>query len=394
MTLPIAVRTPAVPGAPAAPADAAGETSTETSAAFESLLLALTGTPVVAMPTAVPTAVSTAGTAQDQAAAIGTAPAGLPAGAPPAVGSAPAAPAAFPVPAPASPLAPGAPNQVVADHPTDPSAVPGEPLWLEVAPGTAGGPLAHEAATSAGDASVPAAPAAPATPVTAPVTAGPAAPAEPTAARAEGAETTSVPAAPDAGPAPALAGEAPVVAEAAPEPAAAPAAVDAPTAQPVTFPAPVAHTSHTAAAEAPARTEPAAAPPPAQQLSAEIVPLRNRDGEHTLTVQLHPVDLGPITVTAQVRGQDIQLDLGGATEAGREALRAALPELRRELERAGFDSCLLNTGTGGARDDHRQTQWLRSALAGAPATGAVTGSDPVAPAPVRSRTAGVLDLHA
>jgi flagellar hook-length control protein FliK len=147
------------------------------------------------------------------------------------------------------------------------------------------------------------------------------------------------------------------------------------------------------AAVAPAaRTEPAAAPPPAEQLAAEIVPLRSRDGEHKLTVHLHPVDLGPITVTAQVRGNDIQLDLGGATEGAREALRAALPELRRELERAGFDSCLLNTGTGGAREDRRPPHWQRPA-ATEPLAGPAA-PEPVAATPVRSRTAGVLDLHA
>ncbi|MFL6140959.1 MAG: flagellar hook-length control protein FliK, partial [Labedaea sp.] len=149
------------------------------------------------------------------------------------------------------------------------------------------------------------------------------------------------------------------------------------------------------AAPAPAaKPQPAAPPPPASQLAAEIAPLRSRDGEHTLTVHLHPVDLGPITVTAQVRGQDIQLNLGGATESGREALRAALPDLRRELEQAGFSSCLFNTGTGGREDNRpawlRQNPEARDEVSGPtatplPATAATAG---------RSRTTGVLDLHA
>jgi flagellar hook-length control protein FliK len=172
-----------------------------------------------------------------------------------------------------------------------------------------------------------------------------------------------------------------------------PPAPDTAPAQPAAVTAPLTHTAATAATAAPGKPEPAAAPPHANQLAAEIVPLRNRDGEHKLTVHLHPIDLGPITVTAQVRGQDIQLDLGGGTEAAREALRAALPELRRELERAGFDSCLLNTGTGGAQDDHRQPQWLRSVL-GDTAADPLAAPDAVAATPTQSRTAGVLDLHA
>jgi flagellar hook-length control protein FliK len=98
-------------------------------------------------------------------------------------------------------------------------------------------------------------------------------------------------------------------------------------------------------AAAPAAADPArpAVPAsPAAQVAAPVIPLRaDGDGIHRLTVQLHPADLGPVNVLAELRGGDIHLHLAGATEAGREALRAALPELRRELEQAGFQATSL-----------------------------------------------------
>ncbi|RLK53653.1 flagellar hook-length control protein FliK [Actinokineospora cianjurensis] len=144
----------------------------------------------------------------------------------------------------------------------------------------------------------------------------------------------------------------------------------------------------------------------AHQLAAELSPLRGHNGEHELTVHLHPVDLGPVSLTARISGGDIHIDLGSATDAGREALRAALPELRRELEKAGFGSCQLSdsgfAGTGQGTGDQwsQRAQWDQwtAAAADRARTGATQTSQaatsrstgPAAPA----RTAGVLDLHA
>jgi flagellar hook-length control protein FliK len=172
----------------------------------------------------------------------------------------------------------------------------------------------------------------------------------------------------------------------------APLGVDALAAALHQAPASAAVQQATALAPVLAAERPAPAPP-AQQLAAEIVPLRDKNGEHSLTVSLHPVDLGPITVTARIQGTDIHLDLGGATESGREALRNALPDLRRELERAGFTSCLLDSNAGGSTGERRMPWQLpRDAGQGSGPASSVTGADL---APVRSRTgAGQLDLHA
>ncbi|WP_440902009.1 flagellar hook-length control protein FliK, partial [Actinosynnema sp.] len=114
--------------------------------------------------------------------------------------------------------------------------------------------------------------------------------------------------------------------------------------------APTAPTPQVAApapAQAPAAPQPVPQLPPSSQLAAALAPLRGRNGVHELTVHLHPLDLGPIAVTAQVNGDQIQLTLSGATETGRDALRAALPDLRREMERAGFGATSFTGGQDG-----------------------------------------------
>jgi len=87
---------------------------------------------------------------------------------------------------------------------------------------------------------------------------------------------------------------------------------------------------------------------PAAQVVAVLHPLRSApDGVHQLTVHLHPAELGPVSVRAEIRNGDIHLHLAGATEAARDALRMALPELRRDLQAAGFTAGSLDVQPDG-----------------------------------------------
>jgi flagellar hook-length control protein FliK len=69
------------------------------------------------------------------------------------------------------------------------------------------------------------------------------------------------------------------------------------------------------------------------------------NGERTLSVNIAPEALGPITVKAHLGGEGIRMELSAPTDAGREALRAMLPELRRELAAAGSGTITLSTGS-------------------------------------------------
>jgi flagellar hook-length control protein FliK len=111
--------------------------------------------------------------------------------------------------------------------------------------------------------------------------------------------------------------------------------------------APTAPTAEAAPTAAPVPTPPAAA-----QVAMRIAPLRlDADGVHRLTVHLHPVDLGPVQVVAEIRNGDINLQLTGTTDAGTEALRDSLADLRRELEDSGFGNCTLDLRQGNPQQD-------------------------------------------
>jgi len=71
-------------------------------------------------------------------------------------------------------------------------------------------------------------------------------------------------------------------------------------------------------------------------------------GERTLSVNIAPEALGPITVKAHLGSDGIRMDISAPTEAGREALRAMLPELRRELAASGGGNITLNTTADGS----------------------------------------------
>jgi hypothetical protein len=100
----------------------------------------------------------------------------------------------------------------------------------------------------------------------------------------------------------------------------------------------------TQASTAPTQTAPQTPQlPPAAQLALRLAPLRaGPDGTHTLTIVLNPDELGPVSVVAIVKGDQLSVQLTGATDASRDALRAALPELERDLRDGGFATLTLN----------------------------------------------------
>ena len=89
-----------------------------------------------------------------------------------------------------------------------------------------------------------------------------------------------------------------------------------------------------------------------------IVPLKlDADGVHRLTVHLHPVDLGPVQVVAEIRNGDINVQLTSGTEAGNDALRNALDDLRRQLDDAGFRNTSLDLRQGNAQQEQARQQF-------------------------------------
>ena len=54
-----------------------------------------------------------------------------------------------------------------------------------------------------------------------------------------------------------------------------------------------------------------------------------------MTLRVSPEDLGPLTVRAHIDSSGVRIELFASGDAGREAVRHVLPELRRGLEDSG-----------------------------------------------------------
>lgn len=104
--------------------------------------------------------------------------------------------------------------------------------------------------------------------------------------------------------------------------------------------APTTATAPTAATPA---TPPAAAPQPplAPQLAGQLAHLRHlSSGDHVLTLSVTPDTFGPVRVVAHITPEGVSLQLFGASDAAREALRGALTDLRRDLAATGLTADL------------------------------------------------------
>ncbi len=101
---------------------------------------------------------------------------------------------------------------------------------------------------------------------------------------------------------------------------------------------------------------PAAAPAGPAPLPAQLTPrlaaLRAMgEGTHRITMRVQPESIGSVRVVAEVTASGTRIELHGGTEAAREALRVALPDLKRDLLVHGM-LAELDLGTPGGRDGH------------------------------------------
>ncbi len=291
--------------------------------------------------------------------------------------SAAGARATVPIPQPAQPNASSADVAAAANPPRGQhAAVASEPLSM---PTTSSTPLpvaltatdmtppavtaaATAAAAAAAAAAVPVPVPVPAT--AAPATAAPATAVPTTAAPATAAPATAVvgPGGPATGPA---VGAAPQTTISAGDPGA--SVMPAPFAplQPAAA-LPVAPVPQSLGAPLPAPV------PLASQISGPLGALATaKSGEHLMTVHVAPDALGPVTVRAHISADNIRIELYAPNNSGRDALRAALPELKRDLAATGMNASLdlasgnqpdgrepadrtAATSTNPARRGHRQ----------------------------------------
>uniref|UniRef100_UPI00226B75B8 flagellar hook-length control protein FliK n=2 Tax=unclassified Curtobacterium TaxID=257496 RepID=UPI00226B75B8 len=109
----------------------------------------------------------------------------------------------------------------------------------------------------------------------------------------------------------------------------------------VAFALPTTATAAPAPATAPATTTAPAPAPLAQQLARPLFTLAQAGtGEHVVTVHLVPDSLGPVTVRAAVGAHGMHVELFAASDAGRDAVRQVLPDLRRDAAGSGVTTTL------------------------------------------------------
>ncbi|MGG1910007.1 flagellar hook-length control protein FliK [Microbacterium sp. NRRL B-14842] len=85
------------------------------------------------------------------------------------------------------------------------------------------------------------------------------------------------------------------------------------------------------------------------QVAAPVVSLAQApDGDHRITLTVSPENLGPVTVRALIAGSTIRIELHAPGELGRDALRAILGDLRRDLAIAAPQATLSLTTSDGS----------------------------------------------
>ena len=97
-----------------------------------------------------------------------------------------------------------------------------------------------------------------------------------------------------------------------------------------------------AAPVAPAQAAPPAnAPTFAAQLAKPLFALATGPaGDQIVTVKVTPENLGPVTVRAHIGAEGVRMELFAPNDAGREALRAIITDLRRDLAGQGASASL------------------------------------------------------
>ena len=89
-----------------------------------------------------------------------------------------------------------------------------------------------------------------------------------------------------------------------------------------------------------------------QQLSQQLVQISQRGGEQHVQMQLHPAELGPLSISLKFGEQGAQAHFLSAHAQVRQVLEQALPQLREALAEQGIS--LGETSVGEQRDSNSQ----------------------------------------
>jgi flagellar hook-length control protein FliK len=120
-----------------------------------------------------------------------------------------------------------------------------------------------------------------------------------------------------------------------------------------------------------------------------------KDGVQEARLQLHPADLGPVTVQIALEGQAAHIDFTAAVAATRDSIEQSLPALAAALRESGFTLAgggVFGRSGQGANDSSRERAPGRGTR-GAAAIGA-GGSAETAPVMPRRWGRSLVDVYA
>ncbi|WP_146364192.1 flagellar hook-length control protein FliK [Arthrobacter yangruifuii] len=159
----------------------------------------------------------------------------------------------------------------------------------------------------------------------------------------------------------------------------------------------------------PSASAPAAPVPSAPALLTQVSqPLFSlaaaSQGEHVMTLSVTPDTLGPVTVRAHVGADGVRIELFAPSDTGREALRALMTDLRRDLSGSGMTATLSlssqdtpDRGMGRGMDqgtDHRHGADRNRSAATPPDPGRPPADHPRTYRPGFPASASTIDLLA
>ena len=102
-------------------------------------------------------------------------------------------------------------------------------------------------------------------------------------------------------------------------------------------------TAATYAAVAASQSDATASAPLSTQIARPLFSLANAaHGEHVMTISITPENLGPVTVRAHVGPEGVRVELFAPNDAGRDALRSILADLKRDLAGSGMTGATLD----------------------------------------------------
>jgi flagellar hook-length control protein FliK len=116
------------------------------------------------------------------------------------------------------------------------------------------------------------------------------------------------------------------------------------------------------------------------------ISLMVRGGESSASVQLTPVDLGPLDVNVTVRDSQATIHFGAAQAETRALIESSIPRLREMLEAQGFQLMDASVSQGFARQTRADAQATASQGSG--------DAEPEATVTRATSVAGLLDLYA